>query len=113
MFKDCSPDYDQEKDHKLFLEYLRVNKSLQDLSELNHFGFPITVNNPIYNLNNGEQYYKTNEFVLKNIILMDLYNNKEKKYYDDSILPPEIEIFYDKKNKKRNIKINVIKNETL
>ncbi len=113
MFKDCSPDYDQEKDHELFLEYLRVNKSLQDLSELNHFGFPITVNNPIYNLNNEEQYYKTNEFVLKNIILMDLYNNKEKKYYDDSILPPEIEIFYDKKNKKRNIKINVIKNETL
>ena len=44
---------------------------------------------------------------------MDLYNHKDHKYYNDSILKPEVEVIYDKKTKKRKIDINLIKNETL
>jgi len=38
---------------------------------------------------------------MKNIILMDLYNHVDKKYYNESYLRPEVEVIYDKKNKKK------------
>ena len=111
--KSCSPDYDHEEDHKHFLRYLKVDENLKSKSSLNHFGYPITVNNPLYNKNNPKEYYSIAPYVLKNMILMDLYNNPEKKYYNESYLKPEVEIIYDEKTKKRKIEINLIKNETL
>ena len=111
--KSCSPNYNHEKDLKHFLRYLKVDENLKLISSLKHFGYPITVNNPIFNKNNPEEYYNLGQFVMKNIILMDLYNNKDKKYYNDSILKPEVEVIYDKKKKKRKIEINLIKNESL
>ena len=43
---------------------------------------------------------------------MDLYNNNKTECYNNS-QRPEVEVFYDKKTKKRTAKINLIKNETL
>ena len=111
--KPCTPNYDQQNDQEHFLKYLFVDKSLTSLSNLTHFGYPITVNNPIYQKDNPELYYNLGKFVLNNIILMDLYNREDHKYYNNSILKPEIEIIFDKKTKKRKIEINLIKNETL
>ena len=111
--KHCTSNYNQQKDLKHFLRYLFVDQSLTSLSDLTHFGYPITVNNPIYSKDNPEEYYNLGKFVLSNIILMDLYNHKDHKYYNDSILKPEVEVIYDKKTKKRKIDINLIKNETL
>ena len=111
--KSCSPDYDHEEDNKHLIRYLKIDKSLMDLSDKTHFGYPITVNNPLFNKNNPEEYYNVGSYVMKNIILMDLYNHVNKKYYNESYLRPEVEVIYDKKTKKRKIEINVIKNETL
>ena len=59
------------------------------------------------------EYYDFPNLVVNNIILMDLYKHPDKKYYGENILKPEVEIIYDKKTKRRNIEINLIKNETL
>lgn len=111
-FTSCSPNYNMEKENKLFVNSIRVDEKLKSLSSLTHFGFPITVNNPIL-WKNETKYYDFPNLILDNIILMDLYNHPDKKYYGDEILKPEVEIIYDKKTKKRDIKINLIKNETL
>ena len=111
-FTSCSPNYNMEKENKIFYDNIKLDKKLKSLSSLNHFGYPITVNNPIL-WKNETEYYDFPNLVLKNIILMDLYNHPDRKYYEDNILKPEIEVIYDKKTKKRNIKINLIKNETL
>ena len=111
-FTTCNPNYNQEKDNILFSKAIRINKDLKDLSSLNHFGYPITVNNPIL-WKNEREYYDFQNLVLKNIILMDLYNHPDKKYYGDEVLKPEVEVIYDKTTKKRKIEINLIKNESL
>jgi len=111
-FTYCSPNYNMEKENKLFADNIRIDKNLKSLSSLTHFGYPITVNNPLL-WKNETEYYDFPNLVLKNIILMDLYNHPDKKYYGDEILKPEVEVIYDKKTKKRNIKIDLIKNETL
>ena len=111
-FKSCSPNYNQEKDNKLFLDNLLIDENLKSLSSLTHFAFPITVNNPLLQKNSSD-YYNMPKSVLENVILMDLYNHPDKIYYGDKILKPEVEIIYDKNTKKRTIEINLIKNETL
>ena len=111
-FKTCSPKYNQEKENQRFIENIKLDKELKSLSSLTHFGYPITVNNPIL-LKNMTEYYDFPNLVVNNIILMDLYKHPDKKYYGENILKPEVEIIYDKKTKRRNIEINLIKNETL
>ena len=111
-FTSCSPKYNHEKDNNLFINNLLINESLKSLSSLTHFGYPITVNNPVL-WKNLTEYYDLPTLVLKNVVLMDLYNHPDKKYYGDNVLKPEVEIIYDKKTKKRSIEINLIKNETL
>ena len=112
LHKKCSINDRQEKEHKKYLKYLKLDKELISLSNMTHFGLPITVNNPIFRESNINDYFKVHNFVYKNTILMDLYNNNKTKYYNNT-LQPEIEIIYDKKSKKRTAKINIIKNETL
>ena len=111
-FTSCSPKYNHEKENNLFINNLLINESFKSLSSLTHFGYPITVNNPLLKKNLTE-YYDLPTLILKNIILMDLYNHPDKKYYGENILKPEVEVIYDKKTKKRSIEINLIKNETL
>ena len=111
-FSTCNPKYNHEKENIYFSEQIKVNKELKDLSSLNHFGYPITVNNPLL-WKNEREYYDFPNLVLKNIILMDLYEHPDKKYYGDDILKPEVEIIYDKNTKQRKIEINLNKNESL
>ena len=111
-FKSCTPNYNMEKENKLFAEKIKIDEKLKSISSLNHFGYPITVNNPLL-WKNETKYYDFHKLVLENIILMDLYNHPDKKYYEDEILKPEVEVIYDKESKRRNIEINVIKNRTL
>ena len=111
--KKCSVKDKQESEHKNFIKYLKIEKELTSKSNLTHFGLPITVNNPIFNLSNLTDYFNVHNFVYKNTILMDLYNTNKEKYYSNSTLKPEVEIFYDEKTKIRSAKINLIKNETL
>ena len=109
--KKCSINAKQEKEHNKFINYLKIEKELTSLSNLTHFGLPITVNNPFY-IPDTKEYFDFHNFVYQNTILMDLYNANKAKYYNKT-LPPEVEIFYDKQSKKRTAKLNLIKNETL
>ena len=93
----------------MFLKYLKIDKDILSKSDLTHFALPQTVNNPIFTKDN---FYKVNDFVYKNTILMDLYNKNNYEYYNN-VPKPEIEIFYDKKTKVRKAIININKNETL
>ena len=112
LHKTCSENEKQETEHNTFLEYLKIDKGLTSLSNMTHFGLPLTVNNPIFSIDNVKEYLNVHSFVYKNTILMDLYNSNKEKYYNKT-LPPEVEIFYNKKTKKRRAKMNLIKNETL
>ena len=109
--KECSIKEKQVKEHKNFIKYLKIDKKIISLSKLTHFGFPITVNNPLLRKYTSE-YFNIHNFVYKNTILMDLYDSNKTKYYINT-LQPEVEIIYDKKTKNRRAKINLIKNETL
>ena len=111
--KKCSINDKQEIEHDKFINYLELDKkTILSLSNLTHFGMPITVNNPLLPVNKKNIYFKTHKFVYSNTILMDLYNSNKEKYYKN-VLKPEVEIFYDKKSKTRTAKINLIKNETI
>ena len=90
--KKCSVKDKQESEHKNFIKYLKIEKELTSKSNLTHFGLPITVNNPIFNLSNLTDYFNVHNFVYKNTILMDLYNSNKEKYYSNSTLKPEVEI---------------------
>ena len=103
MNKKCSINDIQEKEHKKFINYLKIDRKLLSLSNLTHFGMPITANNKEKNIYN---------FVYRNTILMDLYNSNKEKYYPN-VLKPEVEIIYDKNTKTRIAKINLIKNEDI
>ena len=69
-FTFCSPNYNMEKENKLFADNIKIDKNLKSLSSLTHFGYPITVNNPLL-WKNETEYYDLPKLVLKNIILMD------------------------------------------
>ena len=112
MHKKCSEKSKQESEHNNFVKYLKIDKQLLSLSNLTHFGMPITVNNPNFTIKQPKKYFNVHNFVYSNTILMDLYNANKTKYYNNA-LQPEVEIFYNKKTKIRNAKINLIKNETL
>ena len=109
--KKCKPNSNQEKEQKMFMRYLKLDKNILSKSNLTHFGIPLTVNNPNFR---KHSFYNIYDFVYKNTILMDLYNNtnNNNQYYSDEP-KPEIEIFYDKKTKIRKGIININKNETL
>ena len=111
-FTSCSPNYNHEKENKLFYKNILISEELKSKSKLNHFGFPITVNNPLLKKNETE-YYDFGNLILKNIILMDLYNDPDNKIYGKDVLKPEVEVKYDEKTKRRNYEINLIKNNTL
>ena len=111
LHKKCSINDKQEKEHNYFIKYLKLNKNLTSISEMNHFGMPKTVNNPLLRTSNSD-YFKMHDFVYKNILLMDLYYKNKTEYYNNTA-EPDVEIFYDKKTKIRNAKINLKKNETL
>ena len=112
LHKKCSEKSKQESEHNIFVKYLKIDKQLLSLSNLTHFGMPITVNNPIFTIKEPKKYFNVHDFVYRNTILMDLYNANKTKYYNNT-LQPEVEIFYDKKTKIRKAKINLIKNETM
>ena len=112
MHKKCSVKSNQESEHNNFVKYLKIDKQLLSLSNLTHFGMPITVNNPNFTIKEPKKYFSVHDFVYRNTILMDLYNANKTKYYNNT-LQPEVEIFFDKKTKIRKAKINLIKNETL
>ena len=109
LHKACKPNSNQENEHKKFLNVLKIDKNILSKSNLTHFGFPLTVNNPLFEKNHFNNVY---DFVYKNIILMDLYNQNNSIYYKN-IPKPEVEIFYDKQTKARKAQININKNETL
>ena len=109
LHKTCKPNSNQEKEQKMFLKYLKINENILSQSNLTHFGFPLTVSNPLLE---KSSFYNLYDFVYKNTILMDLYNKNNTEYYKD-VPQPEIEIFYNKKTKIREAKINIKKNETL
>ena len=109
LHKTCKPNSNQEKEYKMFLKYLKIDKDILSKSNLNHFGYPLTVSNPSFAQSN---FYNIYDFVYKNTILMDLYNQNKSEYYNN-VPKPEVEIFYDKKSKVQKAEINLIKNETL
>ena len=113
LHKTCYVDAKQGYEHKNFIDYLKIDKELASKSSMTHLGLPVTVNNPKFNMSKVEDYLNVHNLVYKNIILMDLYNGPEKEKYYNNTLPPEIEIIFDKKTKKREAKIHLIKNETL
>lgn len=85
----------QEKEHKNFIKHLKIDKELISLSNLTHFSFPITVNNPILRKYSIE-YFNIYNFVYKNTILMDLYYTNQTQYYNNTLKPeePEVEVFF-------------------
>ena len=97
-----------------FLKFYQYKFNYSNISENNHFGFPIT-NTEEYNpyffgtiCKPGiKKFYST---VNQNIILMDLYNKNKNKYYPN-IPHPEVEVIF--KGKKGKIRIKVSKNKTL
>ena len=109
LHKTCKLNSNQEDEQKMFLKYLKIDENILSKSNLTHFAFPLTVNNPLLQ---KSHFYNMYDFIYKNTILMDLYNQNYSEYYNNSP-KPEIEIFYDKKTKIRKAEINIIKNETL
>ena len=109
LHKTCKPNSNQEDEQKMFLKYLKIDENILSKSNLTHFGFPLTVNNPLFEKSN---FYNIYDFVYKNTILMDLYNQNNSEFYNN-MPKPEVEIFYDKKTKIRKAEINIHKNETL
>ena len=109
LHKTCKQNSNQEAEQKMFLKYLKIDQNILSKSNLTHFAFPLTVNNPLLQ---KSHFHNMFDFIYKNTILMDLYNQNYSEYYNNSP-KPEIEIFYDKKTKIRKAEINIIKNETL
>ena len=109
LHKTCKPNSNQEQEQKMFMKYLKIDSEILSKSNLTHFGFPLTVNNPNFKESN---FYNIYDFIYKNTILMDLYNKNNSDYYNN-VPKPEVEIFYDKKTKVRTAEININKNETL
>jgi len=98
---------------KSFLKDLQNLKYFQ-ISNKNHFGFPLT-NIEEFNPDDfGNACYNGNKSlekeIYKKVILMDLYNKNKNKYYPN-ISRPEIEILF--KNNIGKLIINIRKNYTL
>ena len=107
LHKTCKQDANQEQEHKKFISYLKLDKDFLSKSDLTHLGYPLTVNNALFQ---KKDFYNVYDFIYKNTIPMDIYNTSDNK----AIYPhPEVEIFYDRKTKIRSAKINIRKNETL
>ena len=101
--------YEKEK----FLKDIKKLKYFE-ISEKNHFGYPLTNNqkfNPDYfgaMMFPGNKSFEDN--INENIILMDLYKKDKEKYYPDKETP-EIEVFLT--NDGGKINFNIKKNKTL
>jgi hypothetical protein len=100
-----------ENEKKHFLKHFQ-NLKFSNVSENNHFGFPLTNTFDPYDF--GTIIFKGNKnfqsFIYQNTILMDLYNKNKKKYYPN-VPKPEIEVKFQ--NEKGKLIINVHKNRTL
>ena len=96
--------------------FLKDLKSLKysELSQRNHFGFPLTNVDEFIPDEYGNACYAGNKSfegdIYKRVILMDLYKKNKDKYYPN-ISKPEIEVIFRGNNGK--IIINIEKNETL
>lgn len=102
------------KGQKSFLKNYQFKYNYSNISENNHFGFPLTNTetfNPIYFgsfHNPGEKVFDVT--VNQNVILMDLYNKNKDKYYPNQP-NPEIEVIF--KGNQGKIRISIQRNETL
>ena len=101
----CSASSIINKEKKIFLK--RIGNKYNNISKLNHFGYPLTTNEK-FNLYNVRNLKEFQELVNKNTLKMDVFN--EINYPGENY--PEVELFFDEKNHGK-IKINVTRNETL
>ena len=85
-----------EKEKEYFLKDFKSLK-YSELSQRNHFGFPLTNTDEFIPDEYGNACYRGNksfeEDIYKRVILMDLYNKNKDKYYPN-ISKPEIEVFF-------------------
>ena len=102
----CSADTVIKKEKQVFLQSLSYK--FFDVSELNHFGYPITNIGDKFSMYSVKNLKEFQELVNQNIIKMDLFN--EENYPNEPY--PEVEVFFDENNLGK-IKINVTRNETL
>ena len=102
----CSAEKIINKEKKIFINSL--SQDFIGISKLNHFGYPITTVPNKYSMYNVKTLQDYQDLITHNIIKMDAFN--EKNYPNEP--HPEVELFFDEKGH-GNIKINVIRNETL
>ena len=109
----CLDDNILKKEKKSILNNFK-NLKFSEISENNHFAFPLTNTNDCDPYDYGSLCYKGKKdfesFIYDNAILMDLYNKNKNKYYPN-VQKPEIEVVF--KNEKGKLLINVHKNKTL
>ena len=109
----CLDEQIMKKEKVLFLKGIQEINFL-NISNKNHFGFPLTNNEHFKPDDYGNAFYTGNHSfendLYKNIILMDLYYQDKEKYYPN-ISKPEIEILF--KDNVGKLIINIEKNETL
>ena len=114
MYKPTCLDKNILKKEKL--NFLKDFQSLKysELSQRNHFGFPLTNVDEFIPDEYGNACYAGNksfeEDIYKRVILMDLFNKDRDRYYPN-ISKPEIEVIF--KGNVGKIIINIEKNETL
>ena len=101
----CSANSIIDKEKKIFLK--KIGKKYNDISKLNHFGYPITTVEK-FNLYNTRDLKEFQELVNNSTLRMDVFN--EVNYPGENY--PEVELFFNKNNHGK-IKINVTRNETL
>ena len=102
-----------EKEKYNFLKDLET-LNFSEISQKNHFGFPLTNTEDFFPDDYGNMLYRGiksfEEEIYKRVILMDLYKKNKDKYYPN-INKPEIEVIFQGEIGK--IIINIEKNETL
>ena len=102
-----------EKEKEYFINDLTTLK-YSELSQKNHFGFPLTNTDEFKPDEFGNIFISGNrsfeKAIYDNIILMDLYKQNKDKYYPN-IPRPEIEVIF--KGDIGNISINIEKNKSL
>ena len=102
-----------KKERILFIKDLQKINYF-NISNKNHFGFPLTNTQRFKPDDYGNAFYTGNysfeNDLYKNIILMDLYYQDKERYYPN-ISKPEIEILF--KGNAGKVIINIEKNETL
>ena len=101
--------FEKEKFFKNF-----ENLNFSKISQNNHFGFPLTNKDDFNPYDFGTLVYEGKKnfesYIYNKVILMDLYNKNQTKYYPN-IPRPEIEVYFE--GEKGKLIINVHKNQSL